>query len=63
MNRALSKPALCALGVALVLSAPGTRAGDLQEHFSYLSEVAPSIIQDMRYFGQHNFLGRRVAGW
>ncbi|NNE22845.1 MAG: M15 family metallopeptidase [Rhizobiales bacterium] len=63
MNRASSKPALFVLGFTLVMGTTPAGAGGLPEHFSYLSEVAPSIIQDMRYFGQHNFLGRRVAGY
>ncbi len=28
-----------------------------------LEQVAPSIRQDIRYFGQHNFLGEQVAGY
>lgn len=31
--------------------------------FVYLRDVAPSIVQDMRYAGYHNFLGRPVAGY
>lgn len=63
MRQALLKPVLYALGLTLVVGAPVARADKLQEHFSYLSEVAPSIIQDMRYFGQNNFLGRPVVGY
>jgi D-alanyl-D-alanine dipeptidase len=25
--------------------------------------VAPTIQQDMRYFGRHNFIGRPIAGY
>ncbi|MGI9464409.1 MAG: M15 family metallopeptidase, partial [Aestuariivirgaceae bacterium] len=38
-------------------------AVELPKGFSYLRDVAPSIVQDMRYFGNHNFLGRPVAGY
>jgi D-alanyl-D-alanine dipeptidase len=31
--------------------------------FVYLRDVAPSIVQDIRYAGYHNFLGRPVAGY
>ena len=31
--------------------------------FVYLSEVDPTIIQDMRYFTAHNFVGRRIVGY
>ena len=31
--------------------------------FVYLKEVAPSIIQDMRYFTANDFMGRPVAGY
>jgi D-alanyl-D-alanine dipeptidase len=31
--------------------------------FVALSRVAPSIIQEMRYYGQHNFVGAHVDGY
>jgi D-alanyl-D-alanine dipeptidase len=31
--------------------------------FVHLSDVAPDIVQDMRYAGYHNFLGRPVKGY
>jgi zinc D-Ala-D-Ala dipeptidase len=37
---------------------PGLPAG-----FVYLSDIAPTIVQDVRYAGSHNFLGRAVAGY
>lgn len=39
------------------------RADGLPEGFVYLREVAPSIRQDMRYFGRHNFIGRPIDGY
>jgi len=35
----------------------------LPEGFVHLETVAPSIRQDMRYFGKDNFLGTRVDGY
>ncbi len=29
----------------------------------YLSDIDPSIIQDIRYHGGHNFVGRRIEGY
>lgn len=45
---------------ALVLAAATTEPPD---GFAYLSDVAPGIVQDMRYAGPHNFTGRPVAGY
>jgi len=41
----------------------GSKSDDLPEGFVYLHEVAPSILQEMRYYGSHNFLGRPVDGY
>ncbi|MBN2751134.1 MAG: M15 family metallopeptidase [Rhodospirillaceae bacterium] len=38
-------------------------AADLPQGFVRLSSVDPSIRQDIRYAGHHNFLGRPVAGY
>jgi D-alanyl-D-alanine dipeptidase len=35
----------------------------LPSDFIALRDVAPSIVQEMRYAGNHNFLGRPVAGY
>jgi D-alanyl-D-alanine dipeptidase len=53
---------LLALVLAAAASAPHaepTRPPD----FVYLRDAAPSIVQDIRYAGYHNFLGRPVAGY
>ena len=55
----------CALLLFVVLvfgAAPGW-AGELPSGFVYLSDVDPTIVQEMRYFGYHNFLGRPVDGY
>lgn len=36
---------------------------DLPAEFVYLADVDASIVQDMRYTGAHNFVGRRIAGY
>jgi len=42
---------------------PWPASAELPEGFADLSELAPSIRQDMRYFGNGNFLGTRVEGY
>jgi D-alanyl-D-alanine dipeptidase len=36
---------------------------ELPDGFVYLSDVDSSIIQDIRYYGGHNFVGRRIDGY
>ncbi len=38
-------------------------AGGPPEGFVRLSDVAPDVLQEMRYYGEHNFLGRPVTGY
>lgn len=38
-------------------------ADSLPAGFVYLKDVDPSIQQDIRYYGYHNFLGRPVKGY
>ena len=35
----------------------------LPEGFAYLRDIDPSIRQDIRYAGPHNFIGRPIAGY
>lgn len=35
----------------------------LPSGFVYLSAIDPTILQDLRYAGQHNFLGRQAKGY
>jgi D-alanyl-D-alanine dipeptidase len=39
------------------------RADTLPEHFSYLRDVAPSILQEMRYTTAFNFVGAPIDGY
>jgi zinc D-Ala-D-Ala dipeptidase len=53
-------PSVLALaGVAPAAPAPA----DLPPGFVYLANIEPSIIQDLRYAGLHNFIGRAIAGY
>ena len=60
MNRAVAVIGLSLL--ALIHMTPvGAQA--LPGDFVYLREIDPSIRQDMRYAGVHNFMGRPLAGY
>lgn len=51
--------------VALVVAAAAgpARAQTLPGGFAFLSEIDPTIIQDIRYAGPNNFMGRPLAGY
>jgi D-alanyl-D-alanine dipeptidase len=51
-----------AAGVALWVGAAAAEPG-LPDGFVYLRDVDPSIRQDIRYAGSHNFLGRPADGY
>jgi D-alanyl-D-alanine dipeptidase len=38
-------------------------ANDLPKDFVYLKDVDPTILQDIRYAGDHNFIGRPIRGY
>jgi D-alanyl-D-alanine dipeptidase len=57
----LSKAISIALVVAGSISAARARA--LPGGFVYLRDIDPSIIQDVRYAGSNNFVGRPLAGY
>ena len=53
-----------ALALLVATSANAVRGADsLPEDFVYLRDVDPSIEQDMRYAGPHNFTGKPVPGY
>jgi D-alanyl-D-alanine dipeptidase len=54
--------AAAALAVVTALAVPGP-AEATPRPFVALSDVAPTILQDMRYFTPHNFVGRRIDGY
>ncbi|GAB7081674.1 M15 family metallopeptidase [Megalodesulfovibrio paquesii] len=51
-----------ALVLQLVLAA-AAQAGTLPDGFVYLKDVSPAILQDLRYYGEDNFVGARVDGY
>jgi D-alanyl-D-alanine dipeptidase len=51
---------IVATGVLCISSAS---QAELPDGFVYLSDIDPSIIQDIRYYGRHNFVGRRIEGY
>lgn len=46
----------------IALTPPGL-ADELPAGFVRLSAIAPQIEQDIRYFGNHNFVGRPIEGY
>lgn len=57
--------AAAAAGVLAMLAAPQAVAQSpkLPGGFVFLRDVDPSIIQDIRYAGSNNFVGRKLAGY
>ena len=51
------------LVILLALTGPAGAAERLPEGFVYLRDVAPGIVQDMRYAGADNFTGRPLPGY
>jgi len=54
---------LFAVGIILLLMLAFSRQSNLPEGFVYLRSVDPSIIQEIRYFSEHNFIGRPMQGY
>jgi len=55
-----------AIGLFLTVLSGATYANssnDLPTGFVYLEDVAPSIMQDMRYASDHNFVGHSISGY
>jgi zinc D-Ala-D-Ala dipeptidase len=47
----------------LASSASQANAQSLPGGFAYLRDIEPSILQDVRYAGSNNFMGRPLAGY
>jgi D-alanyl-D-alanine dipeptidase len=45
------------------IAGTGAAFGQLAPGFVYLRDVDPTIRQDMRYYTDHNFVGRRIDGY
>jgi D-alanyl-D-alanine dipeptidase len=57
----LVKTIVIALVVAASVSQAGAQA--LPGGFAYLRDIDPTILQDIRYAGANNFIGRPLAGY
>lgn len=49
--------------VVIMLPAPALAGSSLPRGFVYLRDVDPSIVQDIRYAGSHNLVGRPIKGY
>jgi zinc D-Ala-D-Ala dipeptidase len=54
---------ICAGLVLTVLAAPALAGSALPNGLVYLRDIDPSIVQDIRYAGSHNFVGRPIRGY
>jgi len=46
-----------------MLPAPALSSSPLPRGFVYLRDIEPTIVQDIRYAGSHNFVGRPIRGY
>jgi len=60
--RATTCAALIAMASVFAVS-PAQSETPLPDGFVHLRTVAPDILQDMRYAGTHNFVGRPIEGY
>ena len=51
------------LVLILLLPAPAVAGAALPRGFVHLRDIDPTIIQDIRYAGSHNFVGRPIRGY
>jgi D-alanyl-D-alanine dipeptidase len=49
--------------IMMMLPAPTLAGSALPRGFVYLRDVDPTIVQDIRYAGSHNFVGRPIKGY
>ena len=49
--------------IIMTLSAPALAGSTLPRGFVYLRDRDPTIVQDIRYAGSHNFVGRPITGY
>jgi zinc D-Ala-D-Ala dipeptidase len=49
--------------ILMTLPVPALAAGALPNGFVYLRDTDPTIVQDIRYAGSHNFVGRPIKGY
>ncbi len=63
LNMASARWAAACLLALTSLAAAQAANGGLPVGFVYLRDLAPTIRQDIRYAGMHNFIGRPVEGY
>src|SRR5882762_6575192 len=51
------------VALAVIASFSGAFAQALPGGFAYLRDIDPTILQDIRYAGSNNFVGRPLAGY
>jgi D-alanyl-D-alanine dipeptidase len=49
--------------IIMMLPAPALAGSALPRGFVYLRDIDPTIVQDIRYAGFHNFVGRPIRGY
>src|ERR1700719_3075200 len=52
-----------AIAIAVAACASAATAQTLPGGFAFLRDIDPSILQDIRYAGSNNFIGRPLAGY
>lgn len=63
VTRANTMPIRTFLTLALLLMPSAVSAGSLPKGLVYLRDTDPTIVQDIRYAGTHNFVGRPIKGY
>jgi D-alanyl-D-alanine dipeptidase len=61
--RFIKTGAIAFLAALLVVDGGALQAAQLPARFIYLADLDPTIRQDIRYAGPHNFVGRSVTGY
>ena len=51
------------VSIMMMLPVPALAGSALPRGFVYLRDVDPTIVQDIRYAGSHNFVGRPIRGY
>jgi D-alanyl-D-alanine dipeptidase len=49
--------------MVMLLAAPASAGSALPRGLVYLRDIDPTIVQDIRYAGSHNFVGRPIRGY
>ena len=49
--------------IVMLLPAPALAGSALPRGLVYLRDIDPTIVQDIRYAGSHNFVGRPIRGY